>query len=170
MTVADISMAETPEDIEAVKQLCRDFVSWLLETFPEQHDKIQTYFEPVKWEKTLAGLQDMHARPKGGMLLARVDDVPVGCIMYHELSPGVAEVKRLFVSTEARGMGVASRLVEALMDSARADGYRELCLDTTKFLRAAEQLYRKHGFVDSSHTIDLPPESLEVVVFLRRAL
>ncbi len=170
MTSASITVAETPEDMSDVQQLCRDFVSWLFEEFPEQRDKILIYFEPVKWEKTLAALPDIHARPKGAMLLARIGDLPVGCIMYHEMSPGVAEVKRLFVSTEARGKGAASLLVEALIENARADGHTELRLDTTTFLDAAVQLYRKHGFEDSDHTIDLAPEALEVVVFMRRTL
>ena len=170
MSTVDISIVETPEEISAVQQLCRDFVSWLLTEHPEQREKILIYFEPVKWEKTLSGLSETHARPKGAMLLARLGDLPVGCIMYHEMSPGVAEVKRLFVSAKARGKGVASHLVEALIESARSDGYLELRLDTTIYLDAAVQLYRKHGFVDSSHTIDLPAEALDVVVFMRRTL
>lgn len=170
MSTAIISIVETPEDIFAVQQLCRDFVSWLLKEFPEQREKILIYFEPAKWEKILAKLSETHARPKGAMLLARFDELPVGCIMYHEMCPGVAEVKRLFVTNEARGMGVASGLVEALIESARSDGYRELRLDTTIFLDAAVQLYRKYGFVDSSHSIDLPTEALDVVVFMRRTL
>jgi ribosomal protein S18 acetylase RimI-like enzyme len=65
---------------------------------------------------------------------------------------------------------VASDLVEALMAGARADGYRELRLDTTNFLDAAVQLYRKHGFEDSPHRIDIPDEAMVVVMFLRRML
>jgi GNAT superfamily N-acetyltransferase len=170
MSAAIISIVQTPEGVSAVQQLCRDFVSWLLKEYPEQNEKILLYFEPVKWEKTLAELSEIHARPKGAMLLARFGDLPVGCIMYHEICPGVAEVKRLFVSTEARGMGAASCLVDALIENARSDGYRELRLDTTIFLDAAIQLYRKHGFVDSSHSIDLPTEALDVVVFMSRTL
>lgn len=165
-----VSIVKTPEDVSVVRQLCKDFVSWLLDEFPEQREKILIYFEPVKWEKTLAALPETHARPKGAMLLARNDDLPVGCIMYHEMSEGVAEVKRLFVSTSARGKGVASRLVEALIENARSDGYRELRLDSAIFLDAAVQLYRKHGFEDSNHMINLPAEALDVVVFMRRTL
>ena len=170
MNTAVISIAETPDDIEAVKQLCRDFVTWLHATHPEQRDKILIYFEPVKWERTLAELPEIHARPDGAMLLARLDGVPVGCIMYHKVDHGIAEVKRLFVTPETRGKGIASRLVEELIESARSDGYEELRLDTTTFLREAEQLYRKHDFVDSNHSIDLAEEALDVVVFMRRTI
>ena len=57
------------------------------------------------------------------MLLARLDGVPVGCIMYHKIDQAIVEVKRLFVATEARGKGIASRLVEVLIESAQSDGY-----------------------------------------------
>jgi hypothetical protein len=75
----------TLDDIMAVKQLCRDFVTWLLAAHPEQREKILIYFEPAKWEQTLAKLSEIHARPDGAMLLARLDGVPVGCIMYHKI-------------------------------------------------------------------------------------
>ncbi|MEM6596377.1 MAG: GNAT family N-acetyltransferase [Pseudomonadota bacterium] len=166
----EISIAESPKDVEAVRQLSRDFFDWLITEFPEQRDKLRTYFDPRNWEKTLNALPSIHARPQGAMLLAKHCGLPVGCVMYHEMSPDVAEVKRLFVSTSARGKGIASHLLTALIESARADGYKELKLDTRTFLSAAEQLYRKHGFVDSDHKINLPEESLEVVVHLRRAL
>ena len=104
------------------------------------------------------------------MLLARLDQQPVGCIMYHPISQDVAEIKRMFVTPDARGKGIASRLVEELIKSARRDGYRELQLDTTTFMDKAVHLYRKYGFVDSSHTIDLAEEALDVVVFMRRKI
>jgi hypothetical protein len=56
MSAAAISIAETQDDIAAVKQLCRDFVTWLIAAHPEQREKILAYFEPVKWERTLAEL------------------------------------------------------------------------------------------------------------------
>ena len=170
MSNAEILMAETLDEVTAVKQLCRDFVTWVLAANPKYREKILIYFEPVKWEQTLAKLSEIHARPDGAMLLARLDGVPVGCIMYHQIEKDVAEVKRLFVLTEARGKGIASRLVEALIESARSDGYKELRLDTTTFLSEAERLYRKHGFIDSSHSIELAEEALDVVVFMRRAI
>ena len=166
----EISIAENTKDIEAVRQLCRDFFDWLISEFPEQRSKLMTYFEPSNWEKTLNALPSIHARPQGAMLLARHDGMPVGCIMYHELSPGVAEVKRLFVSSFARGKGIANYLMTAMIENARADWYKELKLDTRTFLSAAVRLYRKHGFIESNHLIDMPEDALDVVVFLQRAL
>ena len=170
MSTVEITTAKTPDDFAAVRQLCRDFVTWLHAAHPDQRDKILTYFEPVKWERTLTALPEIHARPDGAMLLAHLDGAPVGCIMYHKIDQQTAEVKRLFVATDTRGKGIASQLVESLIEHARADGYHELRLDTTTFLSEAERLYRKHGFVDSDHIIDLPEDALDVVIFMRRSI
>lgn len=170
MSRTEVTIARRPQDIAAVQQLCRDSVAWLVDEFPQMREKILICFEPVKWEQTLAELPEVHARPQGAMLLGRTDSVPVGCIMYHQMSPGVSEVKRLYVSTQARGGGVASRLVERVMEAARADGYSEMRLDTARFLTAAIGLYRKHGFEDSSDAIDLPPELNDIAMFMHRAL
>jgi GNAT superfamily N-acetyltransferase len=170
MTSVDISIAETTQDIAVVQQLCRDFVAWQLAEFPELREKILVYFEPVKWEKTLAQLHVIHARPKGAMLLARSGGMPVGCIMYHELMPDVAEVKRLFVSTEARRGGVAALLVETMLQNAKSDGYQEIRLDTAKFLEGAIKLYGRHGFTEMAQSIELPPEIRDLAVFMQRKL
>ena len=42
MSTAAISIAEKPDDIAAVKQLCRDFVIWLHVDHPEQRENIQS--------------------------------------------------------------------------------------------------------------------------------
>ncbi len=165
-----ISLVETPEDIAAVRDLCREFVAWQLDEFPDMREKILVYFAPEKWEKTLAALPDLHARPQGAMFLAHIEGQPVGCIMYQQANAGMAEIKRLFVSSKARGGGVASQLVTAVMEQAKADGYREMRLDTAKFLSGAINLYRKHGFLEESEGTDLPPEILDLAVFMRRTL
>lgn len=46
-----------------------------------------------------------------------------------------------------RRMGLSDRLLEALADSARAEGKRLLRLDVVTGNLPAERLYRKHGFV-----------------------
>jgi len=170
MAKIDIRIARTPEDIAAVQQLCRDFVTWLLGAFPERRGAIQTYFEPVKWQETLADLPKMHARPKGAMLLARLNGEAVGCIMYHEMQPGIAEIKRLFVLTSARGTGAGKRLVDAALAGIADDGYATARLDTTVFLTAAIALYKSAGFRVTDPFIDFPADVQAQAVFMERAV
>jgi ribosomal protein S18 acetylase RimI-like enzyme len=46
-----------------------------------------------------------------------------------------------------RGGGVGRLLVEAMIDVARAAGYRTLCLDTLPSMASAQALYQSLGFL-----------------------
>ena len=39
------------------------------------------------------------------VLLARLDEDPIGCVGLYEPEPGVCEIKRMWVSPDARGLG-----------------------------------------------------------------
>ena len=95
MPEVSVRMAEGPADFEAARTLCREWVDWQLRTFPERRDVILKVFEPEAYARTLAALPEIHARPLGGILLADIDGRSVGCVMYLEQAPGVAEIKRL---------------------------------------------------------------------------
>lgn len=169
-TGLSVGLATNAEDVDAVRELCREFVAWQLEEFPAMRAEITAYFEPSVWESTLADLPNIHARPRGAMLLARLDGKPCGCIMYHEAEPGTAEIKRLFVSSRQRRSGVGGALVEAAFARARSDGYRRMRLDTAKFLAAARRLYLRYGFEETEPSDGVPAEAREVAVFMQRSL
>ena len=92
-----IITAASEVDYEAARDLCRDWVKWQVKVFPEKKDIILNVFEPVEYANTLKNLSMIHARPKGAILLATLNKKYVGCVMYHELIPTTAEIKRLFV-------------------------------------------------------------------------
>jgi GNAT superfamily N-acetyltransferase len=170
MPEVTIRSAFNSEDSDAVRQLCRDYVTWQIKMFPELRKEIEAYFEPQEWERTLADLPRIHARPKGDMLLALVDDEPLGCIMYHEMSPGIAEFKRLYVAEQARGMGLGKSLVVQAQERARRDGYRKIRLDGATFLAPAIKLYQQVGFRIVEPFFDVPPELADIVVYMERDL
>ena len=62
------------------------------------------------------------------------------------LKPGVAEVKRMFVTEPARGHGYARWLLSALEDAARALGHTRLRLDTGPRQPFARALYESAGY------------------------
>ena len=59
---------------------------------------------------------------------------------------GYAEVKSMFVPPEARGIGVARRLLVHLEGVAAGEGIPLLRLETGDKLAAAVALYERHGF------------------------
>jgi GNAT superfamily N-acetyltransferase len=88
--------------------------------------------------------EDMIA-PNGAFLIALLDGHPVGCV---GLKGGAefAEIKRLWVSPTARGMGLARRLMAAAEARAKALGISILRLDTNSALPEASALYLKTGW------------------------
>lgn len=167
MPVVAIRQAETEEDFRASRALCQAFVDWQLKVFPERRDKILAYFEPEAYARTLDELPKVHARPKGAILLADLDGRPVGCVMYLEMEPGVAEVKRLFVDESGRGHGIGRALLSEMFARMQADGYAAARLDSARFLTHAKHLYDSLGFVEIA-----PPSAgaADHIYFMERQL
>ena len=96
---------------------------------------------------------DLYRPPHGAFLIAWSDTLPVGCVSLRPLGPGLGEVKRLWVAPQARGQGLARRLMTAVEDQARALGHTALNLDTNAALTEAIALYHKTGWTE------IPPYS-----------
>jgi GNAT superfamily N-acetyltransferase len=74
------------------------------------------------------------------------DYVGVGCLK--RLSPTTAEIQRMYVQPQVRGIGAGRQLAQRLLADARAIGYQVVRLESLKFLSAAHALYRSVGFVE----------------------
>jgi ribosomal protein S18 acetylase RimI-like enzyme len=86
--------------------------------------------------------------PRGVVLVARLDGAPVGCGAVKLRDPEAGEIKRMWVSREARGRGLGSRLLAELEASARAAGKVVARLETNRSLVEAVAMYRRHGYVE----------------------
>ena len=84
--------------------------------------------------------------PAGVFLLATLREEVVGCgaLKFHGDEP--AELKRMWVAPQARGMGLGRRLLAALENRALDHGSRTIWLDTNKALTEAIALYRSAGY------------------------
>lgn len=91
--------------------------------------------------------------PLGAFLIASRNGRPLGCVA---LSIPDAEVKRLWIAPEARGQGLARRLMAAIEDQARAMGLARLRLDTNPSLTEALALYRSLGWSEIPRYNDNP--------------
>jgi DNA-binding MarR family transcriptional regulator len=90
---------------------------------------------------------DSFRPPQGAVLLATSDGLTLGTVSLRTLSPGLGEVKRLYITPEARGLGLARRLMRAIEDQARSLGLRRLNLDTNGTLTRAVALYQSEGWL-----------------------
>lgn len=122
------------------------------------------------FEAELASLPGRYAPPAGELLLARgPGGAPVGCVALRPLAAvaTACEMKRLYVSPEARGIGLGRLLVEAAVSAAKRMGYSEIRLDTLPSMTSAVALYQALGFQRTNPYYDTPVAG---TVFMRRSL
>jgi GNAT superfamily N-acetyltransferase len=101
------------------------------------------------------GTTDVFREHNGAWVVLYDDGEPVACAGLRELEPGVAEMKRMFVTPRARGRGHARRLLIELEEIARAAGQRSMRLFTTDLLPEAMKLYAGAGYtIRSTHPLD----------------
>jgi ribosomal protein S18 acetylase RimI-like enzyme len=117
----------------------------------------------------LATLPGKYAAPAGELLLARDNNgEPVGCVGLRPIKPdGCCEMKRLYVSPKARGLGLGMALIDAIIGEAVRIGYSEMRLDTLPTMAEAIALYKKAGFIPIEPYYETP---IEGTLFFARAL
>jgi DNA-binding MarR family transcriptional regulator/ribosomal protein S18 acetylase RimI-like enzyme len=111
--------------------------------FAELAGRFEAGFDP---ELSLPADEDDLTPPRGLLLVARLREQPVGCgaLKHH---PGAAtELKRMWVHTDVRGLGVGRRLLRELEDRAAAAGAPAVRLETNGTLVEAIRLYRAAGY------------------------
>jgi GNAT superfamily N-acetyltransferase len=80
------------------------------------------------------------------VVVAYDGDAPVGCGALRELEAGVGEIKRMFVLPEARRLGAARGILEALEVRGRALGYSAVRLGSGVRQPEALALYESCGY------------------------
>ena len=130
-----ITPARTPEEIQNVRQLFREYVdgTGACECFE-------------RLAKEIAGLPGPYGTPPGQLLLAELDGRSAGCVALRKLDDGICEMKRLYVRPAFRGRHLGRQLAEVIIKEARRIGYRAMRLDTLSSMVAARALYQSLGF------------------------
>jgi DNA-binding MarR family transcriptional regulator len=86
--------------------------------------------------------------PAGEFFVAYLHGEAIGCgaVKHHADAP--AEIKRMWIAPEARGLGLGRRLLEKLEACALAGGARVAHIETSAVLGEALALYRSAGWVE----------------------
>lgn len=166
MTDVTLIPALTGKDFDDVVRLCWSYRDLLL-ALPGVSREVTDAFHPSsKYETLMANLPRIHARPKGIILLARdAKGIAIGCGMSHPLDDQTSEIKRVFVTEEARGKGVAAQLCQTLITQAQSDGFTRVVLDTHRLLHAAQRVYLRLGFTPRGPYQPVPDNVLHELLF-----
>jgi len=84
--------------------------------------------------------------PRGSYLIGWIGEEPVAGGGVRRLAPGLAEIKRMYVTPAHRSRGIAGALLGALEDRAAALGCSAVRLDTGPLQPRALAVYRRAGY------------------------
>jgi GNAT superfamily N-acetyltransferase len=79
-------------------------------------------------------------------ILLTLDDTPVGCVGLQPISPGLGEIKRMYVEPSSRGWGLSRVLLTEIESHARTRGLTTLRLETGTQQHEAIALYTRNGY------------------------
>lgn len=108
----------------------------------QSHALLEALFPP---DENYALDIDALCSPNIRFFVAEMDGTFLGCAAL-SIERDYGELKSMFVAPEARGLGVAGRLLEHVEQEARRLNLPLLRLETGEALKAAMNLYQRRGF------------------------
>ena len=99
---------------------------------------------------------DAMSPPTGLFIVAHRGGDLVGCGGVKRNDETTAEIKRMWISPSARGLGLGARLLRTLEQHAADLGYTAVVLDTNAVLLEAIAMYEKAGYVPIGRYNDNP--------------
>ena len=80
------------------------------------------------------------------VIVAYVNSEPVGCGAFKKFDDNRVEIKRMYTSSEHRGIGVASKILKELESWSQEMSYSTSILETGKRQIEAVQFYKKNNY------------------------
>ncbi len=119
---------------------------WCLEQyFRELVERFEAGFDPAN---SIPAADDEMRPPLGAFLVATVDGESVACGAIRTTAPGTGYIKRMWVSSSVRGLGIGRRMLAALEQAGADLGLTTIQLETNRALPEAIQLYRSAGYTE----------------------
>ena len=103
---------------------------------------------PTGFAVDAAGGDDLAplAPPHGAFVAVATDETTIGCGAVQRIDVRTAEIKRMWIHPDWRGLGLGARLLTHLEDTARRLGRSRAVLDTNATLREAISMYERSGY------------------------
>ncbi len=80
------------------------------------------------------------------VVVVYINNVAVGCGAIKKLNDTSMEIKRMYVSTTQRGIGIAQKLIAELEIWTKELGFKKCVLETGKRQKAAVKFYKKCNY------------------------
>lgn len=126
-----INIVRTNNTNPEFKTLVKELDAYLKITDGDDHDFYNQYngLEEIKY-----------------VMVAYVDEKPIGCGTIKRLDTNTVELKRMYVKPEKRGSGIAGQILKSLEEWAKEIGFEKCILETGERQFEAVRFYEKTGY------------------------
>lgn len=131
---------------------------YIKELFLEYAESLGVDLSFQGFKEELKSLPGKYQEPEGCIILASVEDAPAGCVALRKINNEICEMKRLYVRSQFRSLGLGKQLTNLIVEKARELGYEYLRLDTLPSMKIAQEMYREMDFYEIEPYIYNPVE------------
>jgi len=142
----------------------------VLKDLDEAYRIVTEYYEAAKVvaRDTKEEFRSAYFGERSGVWLALKESEVVGCVALREWNPAECsgEIKRMYVQSAFRKLGIAQALLNALESFASEAGYKWLYLDSAVGMDAAIRFYQKNDYDPCPRYNDNP----QAIIFLCKGI
>lgn len=120
-----------------------------------------------KYNKDLFDIENHYINNQGEFLVGILEGNIVCMGAIRKESDMLAEVKRMRVYPEYQHWGFGQQILDKLEERAIQLGYTQLCLDTTTGQIAAQNFYKKNGYIEVRREM-IPGYDLELIFYEKK--
>ena len=141
-----VQPVRSPDEVADAASLMRGLVEANKALYSDDLATIEAYYRGSWFFDDEPEVPLTYQPPHGDVLVAYLDGKPAGTVAIYRMDSNCCELKSMFVEPECRKNGVAAALCDAVIELAKAQGYRTVRLTTGVRQTAARRLYERLGF------------------------
>ncbi|CAM3608386.1 GNAT family N-acetyltransferase [Flavobacterium gelidilacus] len=132
-------------EIIAFNEALKDYIKTL------NYEWLEKYFRVETGDFIALSNPKEHIIDKGGFIyFAKLNNEIVATVSLLKKSETIYEIGKMAVTPKAQGNKIGNLLVEHCLEIAKQKQFKKLILYSNTKLEAAINLYRKHGFVETT--------------------
>jgi GNAT superfamily N-acetyltransferase len=170
MSEPAIRLAQSREDYAAFAGLCSAYRDWCRVRYHDIPQFTDDVFNHQSLDAELEAIESIYGPPDARTMIAVLDDDIVAAGAWRRTSDAICELKRVFATERARGLGLGRRLTSALIDSAREQGFTTMQLDTGRLHVEALAMYEAMGFTRIAPYKAYPEHLMPHFVFMEKSI
>jgi len=156
-------------------ELNLEYVSWVIAEFDREFGVSVESIVGMSARDYVAAVTDKvcgASPPVGVFYLVKIEGNLAGMGGLRCVQEGLAEIKRIYVRPQFRGIKLGERILVRLLEDAKNFGYPRICLESGPFMKFAHRLYEQHGFTDGPvyEGAEVPEQFYDRWRFMQRSL